>query len=77
MRMGIPKVITSDQGSEFNNKLNDAFMERLQIDHRLTTPYHPQVSKPICIHTYSTILLIIIFQYFIYNCLGQRLSGAV
>ena len=44
MRMGIPKVITSDQGSEFNNKLNDEFMERLKIEHRLTTPYHPQVS---------------------------------
>ena len=38
MRMGIPKVITSDQGSEFNNKLNDEFMEQLKIDHRLTTP---------------------------------------
>ena len=23
MRMGIPKVVTSDQGSEFNNQLND------------------------------------------------------
>ena len=43
MRMGIPKVITSDQGREFNNKLNGELMERLQIDHRLTTPYHPQV----------------------------------
>ena len=43
MRMGIPKVITSDQGNEFNNKLNGELMERLQIDHRMTTPYHPQV----------------------------------
>ena len=34
MRMGIPKVITSDQGSESNNKLNGKLMERLQIDHQ-------------------------------------------
>ena len=50
MRMGIPKVITSDQGSEFNNKLNGELMERLQINHRLTTPYHPQVSQCYTIH---------------------------
>lgn len=44
MRMGIPKVITSDQGTEFNNQLNDELMRLLNIDHRLSTPYHPQVS---------------------------------
>ena len=44
MRMGIPKVVTSDQGTEFNNQLNDEFMNLLSIDHRLSTPYHPQVS---------------------------------
>ena len=43
MRMGNPRVLTSDQGSEFNNKLNSEFMSLLQIDHRLATPYHPQV----------------------------------
>ena len=47
MRMGIPRVLTSDQGSEFNNKLNDEFMKLLQINHRLTTPYHPQVYNTI------------------------------
>lgn len=44
MRMGLCKVITSDQGKEFNNELNKELMKRLNIDHRLTTPYHPQVS---------------------------------
>ena len=44
MRMGIPKVVTSDQGTEFNNQLNDELMRLLSIDHRLSTPYHPQVS---------------------------------
>ena len=45
MRMGIPRVITTDQGSEFNNKLNQKLMSELQIEHRLTTAYHPQVVK--------------------------------
>ena len=43
MRMGLPQVITSDQGREFNNKLDKRLMKLLGIDHRLTTPYHPQV----------------------------------
>ena len=34
MRMGIPKVVTSDQGTEFNNQLNEEFMRLLNIDHR-------------------------------------------
>ena len=43
MRMGLPKVITSDQGTEFNNKLDRELMKLLNIEHHLTTPYHPQV----------------------------------
>ena len=43
MKFGIPKVITTDQGSEFNNKLDSELMTLLNVDHRLTTPYHPQV----------------------------------
>ncbi len=42
MRFGLPKVVTSDQGREFNNELNTELMELLGIDYRLTTPYHPQ-----------------------------------
>ena len=45
MRMGLSKIITSKQGKEFNNNLNKELMKRLGIDHTLTTPYHPQVSK--------------------------------
>ena len=44
MQFGLPKVITSDQGSEFNNNLDKKLMKMMNIDHRLTTPYHPQVS---------------------------------
>ena len=41
MRMGISKVVTSDQGTEFNNQLNNEFMKVLNIDHCLSMPYHP------------------------------------
>ncbi|XP_065899898.1 uncharacterized protein [Dysidea avara] len=44
MRMGIPRVITTDQGTEFNNHLDKRMMSLLQIDHRLTTAYHPQAN---------------------------------
>ena len=43
MRMGLPHVITSDQGKEFNNRLDTRLMRLLGIKRRLTTPYHPQV----------------------------------
>lgn len=44
MRMGICRVVTSDQGSESNNGLNQQLMSLLNIDYRLTTPYHPQAN---------------------------------
>ena len=47
MMFGLPNVITSDQGSEFNNKMDKQLMKMLNIEQRLTTPYHPQVC--ICI----------------------------
>ncbi len=43
MRMGLPQVIISDQGREFNNGLDTSLAELLAIKRRLTTPYHPQV----------------------------------
>ena len=43
MKMGLCKVVTSDQGGEFNNALDAEMMKLLGIEHRLTTPYHPQV----------------------------------
>ena len=42
--MGIPNVITFDQGSEFNNDMNAELMRSMGIDHRLTTAYHPQAN---------------------------------
>ena len=43
MRMGLPCVLLSDNGSEFCNELNDQLAKMLSIKRRLTTPYHPQV----------------------------------
>ena len=43
MQFGIPKVITTDQGKEFNNALDKEMMKQLNVNHHLTTPYHPQV----------------------------------
>ena len=44
MRMGIPRVLTSDQGKEFNNEVNLELTGLMEIDHRLTTAYHPQAN---------------------------------
>ena len=43
MRMGLPCVLLSDNGSEFCNELNNQLAKMLGIKRRLTTPYHPQV----------------------------------
>ena len=43
MRMGLPQVIISDNGREFNNDLDKKISDLLGIKRRLTTPYHPQV----------------------------------
>ena len=42
--MGLPSVITTDQGTEFCNLVNDALMRTYGIQHRLTTAYHPQAN---------------------------------
>eukprot|EP00731_Ephydatia_muelleri_P001289 Em0001g1289a len=44
MRMGLPCVLLSDNGSEFCNELNDQLAKMLGIKRRLTTPYHPQAN---------------------------------
>ena len=50
MRFGLPRVITSDQGREFNNELNHNLCQILGIKHRLTSPYHPQVCMSFNVH---------------------------
>ena len=41
-RFGFPKIIISDQGREFNNKMLDEILEQVGTEHRRTSPYHPQ-----------------------------------
>lgn len=43
MRMGLPKLLTTDQGTEFRNKLLNKLMEKFGIKHIFATAYHPQV----------------------------------
>ena len=43
MIMGIPRILTSDNGREFKNKLDDEFASQFGIKRIFTTPYHPQV----------------------------------
>ena len=35
--MGLQTVITTDQGAEFKDKLNDELMKTFNIDHQLIT----------------------------------------
>ena len=43
MRMGLPRLLTSDQGGEFRNKLDEELEKLLGIKRHFTTAYHPQV----------------------------------
>ena len=41
---GFPKIIQSDNGTEFVNKFLKYLTTKAKIDHRLTTPYHPRAN---------------------------------
>ena len=43
-RFGMPKVIISDGGKYFCNKLFEILLRKYGITHRIATPYHPQTS---------------------------------
>ena len=38
MMMGLPRLLTTDQGKEFKNELNKEMMNSLGIKHHLITP---------------------------------------
>ena len=40
-RFGCPKILMSDQGSHFINRIVRALTEELQVQHKKSTPYHP------------------------------------
>ena len=64
MRMGTPRLLTSDNGSEFRNELDTKLMELLKIKHIFTTPYHPQVKAVIIQHVKYTQHLACLLVYF-------------
>ena len=41
---GYPQKILSDRRSHFNNNMIKKLMERFQIKHNFSTPYHPQTN---------------------------------
>ena len=44
-RHGCPNFILSDRGTHFNNSLIEGLMQKFQIKHLLTTPYHLQTNE--------------------------------
>lgn len=43
-RHGCPKHILSDRGTHFRNEIVEALLEKFQIRHLYSTPYHPQTN---------------------------------
>ena len=43
-RFGCPKILVSDRGTHFLNEMFEELTARFKIDHRKTTPYHPQTN---------------------------------
>ena len=41
---GCPQIILTDRGTHFNNNLVNRLLEKFQIKHLLSTPYHPQTN---------------------------------
>ena len=44
-RFGCPKILVSDRGKHFLNELFEEMIIRYRINHRKTTPYHPQTNR--------------------------------
>ena len=43
-RYGVPRIVISDGGSHFINKVFDGLLRKNRVHHRVATPYHPQTS---------------------------------
>lgn len=43
-RFGIPRVVISDGGSHFVNKMFESLLRKHGVKHKVATPYHPQTS---------------------------------
>ena len=43
-RYSIPRILISDNGGEFVNSAFESWLKEFGVDHRLTSPYHPQTN---------------------------------
>ncbi|XP_024006543.1 uncharacterized protein LOC112083050 [Eutrema salsugineum] len=43
-RFGVPRIVISDGGSHFINKIFEKLLRKHGVHHRVATPYHPQTS---------------------------------
>ncbi len=43
-RQGTPKIILTDQGTHFKNQMVNELCNKFKIEHRLSSPYHPQTN---------------------------------
>ena len=48
-RFGVPLQIKSDRGKQFHYELFKAMCELLDVDHKMSTPFHPVLRKCACI----------------------------
>jgi transposase InsO family protein len=42
---GVPRIIISDEGSHFIDQTFRKALSEVGVDHRIATPYHPQMSS--------------------------------
>jgi transposase InsO family protein len=43
-RYGVPRIVISDGGSHFIDRTFQKALTKVGVDHRISTPYHPQTS---------------------------------
>ena len=43
-RFGVPRIVISDGGTHFINKVFVGLLKKNGVQHRVATPYHPQTS---------------------------------
>jgi transposase InsO family protein len=44
LRYGVPRIVISDGGSHFIDRTFRKALSEVGVDHRIATPYHPQMS---------------------------------
>ena len=45
--VGCPRAIISDGGRHFNNQQLQLMLKKYAVEHRFTTPYHPQANRQV------------------------------